>query len=157
MIEVREGGLDDARVQDLLAYHHREAHRRFPSEFAHALPPAALNDPAITFFAAWEGETLLGIAALKQFGDGEGGGEAEVKSMRTHPDALGRGVGRALLARVIAKARAQGLARVSLETGTTADFAAAARLYESAGFTDCAAFGDYPPSAYNRFMTLALT
>ena len=151
-MEVRAGGLDDPAVQALLAYHHREAHSRFPSEFAHALPPGALRDPAVSFFAAWDGDALLGIAALKRIDDGH----AEVKSMRTHPDRLRRGAARALLDRVIAEARAGGHARLSLETGTTDDFIAANTLYERAGFVECDAFGSYPASPYNRFMTLSL-
>jgi putative acetyltransferase len=152
VIEIREGGLDEPQVQALLHYHHREARSRFPSEFAHALPPAALVDPAITFFAARDGDALLGIAALKRIDDGH----AEVKSMRTHPEALRRGVARALLGRVVDQARERGFARLSLETGTSVDFVAANGLYEAVGFVDCLAFGDYPPSPYNRFMTLAL-
>ena len=46
--------------------------------------------------------------------------------------------------------------RVSLETGTMAEFAAARALYESAGFTACEPFADYRPSDDNCFMTLAL-
>ena len=89
------------------------------------------------------------------------GATAEVKSMRTAPRrAWPQGRRPAHFStRVIAKrAGAWGLARVSLETGTTADFFDRRRpgCTSRAGFTDCAAFGDYPPSAYNRFMTLAL-
>ena len=152
MIEIREGGLDHPAVQDLLAYHHREAHRRFPAGFAHALPPDALRDPAIGFFSGWEDDALLGIAALKRL-DAD---HAEVKSMRTHPDALRRGVARLLLGHILGEARARGHARISLETGTTADFVAANALYEAFGFVDRDAFGGYPPSPHNRFMTLAL-
>jgi putative acetyltransferase len=46
--------------------------------------------------------------------------------------------------------------RVSLETGTMAEFAPARALYESAGFTACGPFADYRPSGDNCFMTLAL-
>ena len=150
---VREGGLDDPRVQDLLLYHHREAHSRFPSGFAHALPPEGLRDPAIRFFAAWQDDALLGIAALRRID----ANHAEVKSMRTHPRALRRGVARLLLDRVVDEARIDGFAQLSLETGATADFTAANALYEAFGFVDCDAFGGYPPSPHNRFMTLQLT
>ena len=152
MIEIREGGLDHPAVQDLLAHHHPEAHRRFPVGFAYALPPDALRDPAISFFSGWKDATLLGVAALKRL-DGD---HAEVKSMRTHPDALRRGVARRLLGHLLGEARARGYARISLETGTTSDFVAANALYEAFGFVDREAFGEYPPSPHNRFMTLVL-
>ena len=49
-----------------------------------------------------------------------------------------------------------GLSRLSLETGTDGFFDPAIRLYQSVGFVDCDAFGGYPPSPHNRFMTLPL-
>ena len=62
--------------------------------------------------------SLLGFGALKALGDGEG----EIKSMRTDPAALGKGVGKAILAAITAEARARGYARLLLETGTTPRF-----------------------------------
>ena len=73
--------------------------------------------------------------------------------MRTAPTALGLGVGGALLAHLTATARAMGITRLSLETGSTPDFAAAIRLYERDGFTRTAAFGDYPESDWTLFFT----
>jgi hypothetical protein len=61
-----------------------------------------------------------------------------------------------MLTHVLEVARAQGFARVSLETGTTAAFAAARALYQSAAFVSCGPFGGYQPSEDNLFMTLEL-
>lgn len=52
--------------------------------------------------------------------------------------------------------RLLGLERVSLETGSQPEFAAARRLYARAGFTVTGAFGDYPDSSASTFMTLEL-
>jgi putative acetyltransferase len=149
---VREGGLEHSAVAALLALHRAEALGSTPRENAHALDADGLRGPAIRFFTAWDGDALLGMAALKLLEPGH----AEVKSMRTAPAALRRGVARALLAHVIAQARAAGCTRLSLETGTAPMFDAANRLYEAAGFVDGPVFGGYPPSAHNRFMTLVL-
>ena len=54
--------------------------------------------------------------------------------MRTADAALGRGVGKALLDHLVATARDEGMTRLSLETGSTEQFAAAIRLYEREGF-----------------------
>ena len=54
--------------------------------------------------------------------------------MRVVSEAAGQGVGRALLQKIVAEARACGYRRLSLETGSGAEFAAALRLYERAGF-----------------------
>jgi hypothetical protein len=53
-------------------------------------------------------------------------------------------------------ARTRGFRRVSLETGTTAAFAPARALYQSAGFIPCGPFAGYQPSEDNLFMTLDL-
>ena len=123
-----------------------------PACNAHSLDSAGLADPAVSFFSAWDGDTLLGIGAIKELSSDH----AELKSMRTAPDQLRRGVARALLAHLIGVARARGYARLSLETGTAAMFDPANAMYEAAGFVDCEAFGGYPASPHNRFMTLAI-
>lgn len=151
-MELRAGGLDDPRVRALIAHHLAEARGATPADNAHALGAAALDRPDISFRAMWEGEELLGIGALRRL-DAD---HAEIKSMRTAPAHLRRGVARAILARLIALAREQGCTRVSLETGTAPMFHAANRMYEAVGFADCAPFGGYPASPHNRFMTLAL-
>lgn len=152
MIEIRAGGLGNARVEALIRYHRDEARATTPSCNAHSLDSSGLGDPSVSFFSAWDGDTLLGIGAIKQL-DAD---HAELKSMRTAPDQLRRGVARAMLGHLIALARERGYARVSLETGTAAMFTPANAMYEAAGFVDCPPFGGYPASAHNRFMTLAL-
>ena len=149
---VREGGLGDPRVEALLAHHRAEAHASTPAANAHAMDSAALAVPGITLFSVWNDDDLLGVGALKRIDDDH----AELKSMRTAPEHLRRGVARTLLSRLIGEARTRGYRRLSLETGTAPMFAAANALYERRGFTDCAAFGGYPPSAHNRFMTFTL-
>jgi putative acetyltransferase len=152
VIEVRRGGLHDPQVATLLAHHRAQALASTPMENAHALDMAGLAAPYITFWSAWAGDALAGFAALRELDARHG----EVKSMRTHPDWLRRGVARALLGQLMFESRARGYARLSLETGTAPSFAAANALYEAAGFVDGPVFGGYPPSAHNRFMTLEL-
>lgn len=152
MMELREGGRDDPRVLALVAHHQAEAHASTPSENAHAMNVDGLRHPDISFWGLWEGEDLLGIAALRALASDHG----EIKSMRTAPVHLRRGVARTLLTHLITLARTRGYTRVSLETGTAPMFDAANRLYEAAGFTDGPPFGGYPESPHNRFMTLSL-
>lgn len=149
---IHEGGLDHPDVQALLVLHRAESHGSTPRENAHALDADGLRRPDISFWTAWDGKTLLGMAALRELAPDHG----EVKSMRTAPAALRRGIGRALLDHLIATARARGYARLSLETGTAPMFGPANAMYDSAGFRDCPPFGDYPESPHNRFMTLRL-
>lgn len=151
-VAIREGGLGDPQVEALLRLHHAEAHESTPAGNAHALDAVGLAASDITFFTAWAGDALAGMAALRTLD----ATHAEVKSMRTHPDHLRRGVAATLLAHLVSVAKARGITRLSLETGTAPMFAAANRLYEREGFTDCDAFGGYPSSSHNRFMMIAM-
>jgi putative acetyltransferase len=144
--------VDDPRkpdVQALLKRHLEFASSQTPPEYSFALGVDALLDPAITLFSFRADGTLLGIGAIKRLGPDH----AEIKSMHTAQAARGRGVGRALLACLLDAARTRGFTRVSLETGTTADFAPARALYQNAGFTPCGPFASYEPTEHNFFMT----
>lgn len=152
MIDVVAGGLDEPQVQGLLADHMVNMHADTPAENAHALNLDGLRDPAISFWSAWELDALLGVAALKELAPDHG----EIKSMRTSPEHLRKGVSRALLNQILLTARDRGYTRLSLETGTAPSFEPANRLYESFGFVDGPVFGGYPDSPHNRFMTLSL-
>jgi putative acetyltransferase len=151
-VRIVEGGLDDPRVQAVVALHQRLAREATAEGFAFALDLSGLRVPGIRFFSAWDGEELLGVGALKRLAPDHG----EVKSMHTAQAARRRGVGAALLRHIIDQARAAGMARVSLETGTSAYFQAAVALYLAQGFVPCGPFGDYAASSENRFLTLQL-
>ena len=68
----------------------------------------------------------------------------ELKRMYVAPEVRGQGIGRALLDRLEAEARALGLARLVLETGTRQTEALA--LYRRAGFAEIPAYGEYVTS-----------
>lgn len=146
------GDLDSPDVLELLEFHFTAMRASSPPEACHVLPIDGLRDPALTFWTAREDGELVGVGALKELEPGHG----EVKSMRTSPKHLGRGVGGAILAHIMAEARRRGYARLSLETGSTQEFAGALRLYEREGFQLCGPFAGYPESPFTRFFTRAL-
>jgi putative acetyltransferase len=82
--------------------------------------------------------------------------QGELKSMRTHPDHLRKGVAAALLEHIIGEAKARGLSRLSLETGSGPAFDPALTLYHRRGFTDGPAFGGYQATDFNQFLHLTL-
>lgn len=139
-------------VRQLLATHLTFARAPTPPEDAHALDADALLDPAVTFFSLRRDGTLLAVGALKRLD----AGHAEVKSMHTVEAARGQGIGRRMIEHLIAVARATGYRRLSLETGSMAEFAPARSLYASAGFEPCEPFGDYRLSPNSTYMTLQL-
>ena len=120
-----------------------------PPEACHVLPTEGLRNPAVRFFTVREDGRLLGCGALKRLEPGHG----EVKSMRTADASLGRGVGKAMLDHIVSAARSEGMTRLSLETGSTDQFAAATHLYRKEGFERSGPFGDYPDTAWTLFFT----
>ena len=150
MINIRPGDLHDQRIVQLLRYHFGKCHEVTPPGSAHVFDVSKLKHPSVDFFAAWEGDVLLGVGAVKYFD----GGWGEVKSMHTAQAARRRGVGAAILRHIIAAARAKGINRLNLETGSFAYFAPAAKLYRAHGFSDCPPFGDYKPDPNSLFLTL---
>jgi putative acetyltransferase len=139
-------------IHELLNEHLRDMRALSPPESVHALDLEKLRRPEITFWSAWEGDVLLGCAALLELDRRHG----EVKSMRTPETRRRTGAARALLLHIVETARVRGYERLSLETGSMAAFAPAHRLYESAGFTHTGPFGDYVDDPNSVFMTLTL-
>ena len=146
------GDLDSADVQALLELHFSSMRSNSPPEACHVLPADGLRDPALTFWSMRQDGDLLGVGALKELSPQHG----EVKSMRTAPEALGRGVGSAILGHIVAEARGRGYKRLSLETGSTEPFAAALHLYQREGFTPCEPFSGYEPTPFTRFFSRTL-
>ena len=155
-MHIAADGLDDPRVIALLERHVARAAAETAPGSAHALDLAALRGSDITFWSVWDDEargTLLGVGALKLLEPAHG----ELKSMHTAEEVRGRGIGGALLRHIITIARARGVRRLSLETGSWPYFAPARAMYARHGFVECAPFGDYHPDRNSVFMTLALS
>jgi putative acetyltransferase len=146
------GDLDDPRVQALLEYHVRTARSQTAVGSAHALDLDGLKSADMKFWSAWDGDTLLGVGALKQLSPSHG----EIKSMHTAQTHRRSGVGSAMLGHIIDVARATGLTRLSLETGSWPFFNPARALYKCHGFAECPPFGDYVDDPNSIFMTLEL-
>ena len=151
-MHIVEGGLDDPRVIELLHVHLLRARAETAPGSAHALDRSGLRSPDVTFWSAWEGDSLAGVGALKRLSPDHG----EVKSMHTAERMRRKGVGAAILRHIVASARQRGMSRVSLETGSWPYFAPARTLYARHGFVECPPFGDYRHDANSVFMTLVL-
>ena len=150
LFRIEEGGLDDPRVLALVEYHVRAARAQTEVGSAHAIGTSGLSAPNVRFWSAWDGGTLVGIAALKRLSPDHG----EIKSMHTAIEHRGRGVGSALVAHIVAIAREMGLSRLSLETGSWEYFKPAHALYRRHGFVECDSFGDYEADVNSLFFTL---
>jgi putative acetyltransferase len=151
-MQIRQDDLSGAATRALLELHLSGMQASSPPGQVFALDLSGLKEPAVTVWSAWDGATICGVGALKRLGPAT----AEVKSMRTHPDHLRKGVAAALLERIIAEASAQGVKTLSLETGSGPAFEPALALYRKRGFVDGGPFGDYVASAFNQFLHLEL-
>jgi putative acetyltransferase len=120
-----------------------------PIEHVYALDASRLFTPDITVFGARVNGELLGVGALRKL-DQE---HAELKSMHTLAKSRELGIGKAMVAHIEQFAKEEGVKRISLETGATEPFKPARQLYESLGYQDCEAFGEYVLSEDNTCMT----
>lgn len=152
-MDIRIDELTHPAIHALLEEHLASMRAQSPAESVHALDLSKLRDPAITFWTAWDDDTLVGCGAVRELDATHG----EIKSMRTPAALRRRGAGKAILQHIIDVARQRGYQRLSLETGSQDSFAAAHALYLGAGFVDTGPFGDYRPDRHSRFLTLELS
>ncbi len=144
LIELVPSATNDVRV--LVDELEQTLAAEYPPEQRHGLALEAIFQPHIRFFVARLNGAAVGCGGVALFAD-----FAEVKRMYVRDGARGRGVAQAMLARIEGAARNAGLRVLRLETGNQQ--VAAMRLYESAGFRRCGAFGDYAAMAPHSIAT----
>jgi putative acetyltransferase len=147
-MDIRLDDLTGVEIVDFLSEHLHDMRAITPEGSVYAHDLSRLRAPDVTFWSAWQGEDLVGCAALKEL-DSESG---EVKSMRTVTTWRRRGVAAALLRHVVAEAVRRGYRDLYLETGATPAFDAARKLYATHGFEPCGAFGDYTDDPHSFYM-----
>ncbi len=152
MMRIEIDDVSRPQVVALVEYHLRAMREISPPDSVFALDLSGLRQPGVTFWTLWEDSDLLGMGGLKEIDADHG----EIKSMRTAPVALRRGVGRRMLDHVVAEARSRGYRRLSLETGSNSPFAPAWAMYERAGFIPCGPFGAYTDTSFSRYFTLEI-
>ena len=124
-------------------------HEDTPPESIHMMDAGALAAPGIRFFVMRDQGQPVGMGAFKRLT----GDHAEVKSMHVLTEMRGRGLAMVLLDHLVAAARADGIRRLSLETGAQASFADARAFYEKADFGYCPPFEGYWADPMSAFMT----
>jgi putative acetyltransferase len=130
----------------------------YAPEANHILSIDELLAPEVSFFAAWQGDRIVGTGAVRRM-PGEPGTQGEpygeVKRMYVDPSVRGQRLGARLIAAIEGAAHMQGLRLAVLETGREQH--EAVRLYERAGYTYRGPFGGYPDNGLSVFMQKRLT
>ncbi len=142
MIAVRRSDILSPDAQSLIRLLNAELSALYPEDGAthfHLDPDEVAEGRGGFFMASLDGK-LVGCGAFRLIE----ARTAEIKRMYVSPSERGRGVGRAILARLEAEVRARGADRLVLETGERQHEAMA--LYERAGFTRIPPFGEYVDS-----------
>ncbi len=104
--------------------------------------PRELAPPGGTFLAGWHGEAPVCCGGFKRLADGA----CEIKRMYVVPESRGRGVARALLGELEARAQALGYVIARLDSGDRQPHALA--LYASAGYREIPNFNANPSANY---------
>jgi len=150
--ELRIDDLQGPEIAALLEAHLAHMRSISPPCSVHALDLERLRKPDITFWSVWEGKELAGCGALKELDRGHG----EIKSMRTASAHLRKGVASKVVKHILDEAKRRGYRRLSLETGSTRDFAPAQNLYARFGFRPCGPFADYKDDPFSFYMSKEL-
>ena len=152
LIDIAEPDFEDEKLVMFLQEHLDDIAPTAPVESQHALDLSSLQGPGVRLWVARDSGAVVGTVALAELTVGH----EELKSMRTAPARRGAGIASQLLDHALRNARARGVGRVSLETGSMEFFAPARAFYRKAGFTDYAPFGPYAADPNSVFMTLLL-
>ena len=152
MISIRKADLGDQQIITLVKTHKQLAMHNSDPCANHALDMKDFATETITLWALWDQEVVLSIGALQKIDTHTG----EIKTMFTHPDHQGKGLGKQMLQHLLDQARHLELTTLYLETGRWSYFIAARKLYTRFGFTECAAFSDYQDHPDSIFMRCSL-
>ena len=129
-----------------------ELSSRYPEEGAchFRLDAHEVADGQGAFLIAFQSGKPVGCGAVRRIEARTG----ELKRMFVVPEERGRGVGRAILNALESEAQALGVSRLMLETGVRQSEAIA--LYQRAGFSRIAPFGEYVDSPLSVCMAKEL-
>jgi GNAT superfamily N-acetyltransferase len=142
-IAIAQASLDSRDALDLIEALDDELLRRYPGARIEGLLPEDASD-RLVFLIARVGNRPVACGAVREIDPAIG----EIKRMFVHPDHRGRGIARAILAALEARAGALGYSMLRIETGSRQPEAIG--LYTSAGYAAIPPFGKYVGNPYSH-------
>lgn len=147
-LQIREDDLTGQAIANLIQEHLNLMCEVTPAATMYSLDLGSLRSPEITFWSAWQNNTLYGCGALKAIDASSG----EIKSMHTAKAYRRQGIATTMLEHIIHQAQRRNYTQLYLETGAIPAFAPARALYERHGFEYRGPFGEYRDDPDSAFM-----
>jgi putative acetyltransferase len=147
-LHIRPTPPDDPQVQALIGELDAYLAGLYEPDDVYILDLEALKLPSVTFFGAWDADTLVGCGAVRVMPaapETDGQAYGEIKRMMVSPARRGQRIGEQLLVAMEAHLRGRGIDRALLETGPLQVHAL--RLYERCGYARRRVYGGYPDNA----------
>ena len=152
MLKSIEGNFDNIEVHELLVKHFIELRSVSPKGSTHVLDIAGLKSSSIKFWSLWEGDTLMGVGALKFLNKAHG----EFKSIRVNDKFRNKGYGLEIINHLVNEARKLDIKQLSLETGAGNFFLYARKLFTKCGFKTCDPFAHYEKDVNSVYMSMLI-
>ena len=152
MLKSIEGNFDNIEVHELLVKHFIELRSVSPKGSTHVLDIAGLKSSSIKFWSLWEGDTLMGVGALKFLNKAHG----EFKSIRVNDKFRNKGYGLEIINHLVNEARKLDIKQLSLETGAGNFFQNARKLFSKCGFKSCDPFSHYEKDVNSVYMSMLI-
>jgi len=152
MLKSIEGNFDNIEVHELLVKHFIELRSVSPKGSTHVLDIAGLKSSSIKFWSLWEGDTLMGVGALKFLNKVHG----EFKSIRVNDKFRNKGYGLEIINHLVNEARKLDIKQLSLETGAGNFFQKARKLFAKCGFKSCDPFSHYEKDVNSVYMSMLI-
>ena len=150
--EIRPERADHPQVTALLGALDRYLGELYAPDANHILSIDELLAPEVSFFAAWQGDRIVGTGAVRRMPGGpQTGGTpyGEVKRMYVDPARRGERIAQRLLKTLEDELRQRAIALALLETGESQR--EAVRLYERCGYRRRGPFAGYPDNGLSLF------
>lgn len=111
ILNIIQADFSNPKLIELLELHLQDMYATSPKESVHALAIEELQAEHISFWMLTDGNDILGCVALKELSADHG----ELKSLKTHPQFLKRGVAKRLVEFAIQKAQERHYQYIRLE------------------------------------------